>query len=165
MCKGKKGPNAGLLSNVVCCHYVSSVRHLSTAIRALFCRTALAVSLPVIFCDKDYPALGYEFTNLSMDVLLVMPAGAMYEGTRVVVLVYEGTGVEAMYEGTRVVVLVYEGTGVEAMYEGTGVEAMYEGTGVEAMYEGTGVEAMYEGTGVEAMYEGTGVEAMYEGSG
>ena len=50
--------------------------------------------------DKDYPALGYEFTNLSMDVLLVMPAGAMYEGTRVVVLVYEGTGVEAMYEGS-----------------------------------------------------------------
>ena len=35
-----------------------------------------------------------------MDVLLVMPAGAMYEGTRVVVLMYEGTGVEAMYEGS-----------------------------------------------------------------
>lgn len=97
--RGKTEPKAGLLSNVACCHCVSNVRHLSTAIRALFaeqrsqfhCRSS---------SDTDYPALGYEFTNLSMDVLLVMPAVAMYEGTRVVVLVYEGTGVEAMYEGS-----------------------------------------------------------------
>ena len=94
---GKTEPKAGLLSNVACCHCVSNVRHLSTAICALFCRTTLAVSLPVIFWQR-LPSHWHQVYKLVHGRV----AGDvwMYEGTRVVVLVYEGTGVEAMYEGS-----------------------------------------------------------------
>ena len=68
MRKGKKGPNAVLLSIVECCHYVSNVRHVSTAIRALFCRTALAVSLPficehVVLISQSHDRLLFETIN------------------------------------------------------------------------------------------------------